>query len=254
MTETERASGASGAESRGEAVIEALGVEKSFVGGDGSLLEVLKGVDLRVVRGESVAIIGASGSGKSTLLQILGGLDQPTGGEVRIGGAEIQGMKEDALSELRNTSIGFVFQFHHLLREFSLLENVVMPQLIGRRDRKEAEDRARELLRDVGLEARLSHKPAQLSGGEQQRAAVARALANQPLALLADEPSGNLDPSTSGRLHDLLFAVREEHATAMVLVTHNMRLAARADRVLAVEQGRLVRSSPEGVEFSGSVE
>ncbi len=244
--------GASAANGNGQPVLEAIGVEKTFVGGDGSLLEVLRGVDLQVAQGESVAIIGASGSGKSTLLQILGGLDQPSGGEVRIGGRGIGDLREDALSELRSTSIGFVFQFHHLLREFTVLENVMMPQLIAGRTRKEATGRARELLRDVGLEARLSHKPAQLSGGEQQRVAVARALANQPLALLADEPSGNLDPSTSGRLHDLLFAVREEHDTAMVLVTHNMGLAARAGRVLTVADGALVPTSADGPEYSAS--
>jgi lipoprotein-releasing system ATP-binding protein len=233
-----------------EPAIRARGVRKTYRGGDGSLLEVLQGADLDVFAGETVAIIGASGSGKSTLLHILGGLDVPTSGEVRIGGRDFHGLHEDDLSALRNASIGFVFQFHHLLREFSVLENVVMPQLIGGRSSADATRRARELLEQVGLGPRLGHKPAQLSGGEQQRVAVARALANQPLALLADEPSGNLDPSTSERLHDLLFSVAADHGTAMVLVTHNMELAARSARVLEVRGGVLVDRAQEVSEFA----
>jgi lipoprotein-releasing system ATP-binding protein len=231
------------------AVISALGVQKSYVGGDGSVLQVLTGVDLEVYAGEKVAIIGESGSGKSTLLHLLGGLDRPTAGEVRMGGKAIHQLGEDDLSRLRNERIGFVFQFHHLLREFSVLENVMMPGLIAGRSRAAAAARARELLVDVGLEGRLEHKPAQLSGGEQQRVAVARALANQPLALLADEPSGNLDPGTSGRLHDLLFSVSAQHGTAMVLVTHNMQLASRSDRVLEVQRGRLVPAPAGAYEY-----
>jgi len=225
--------------------ISATGIYKSYRGGDGSLLEVLQGAELDVFSGETVAIIGASGSGKSTLLHVLGGLDRPVSGEVRIGGHELYRLREDDLSAVRNSSIGFVFQFHHLLREFTVLENVLMPQLIGGKSKREANLRARELLSEVGLSDRLDHKPTQLSGGEQQRVAVARALANQPLALLADEPSGNLDPSTSERLHDLLFNVASEHGTAMVLVTHNMDLASRSDRVLSVEQGKLVDRTPQ---------
>lgn len=236
----------------GTPVIEAVGVRKTYVGGDGSRLEVLKGADLAVQAGETVAIIGQSGSGKSTLLHILGGLDRPTEGEVRMGGAEIRRLGEDALSELRNERIGFVFQFHHLLREFTVLENVLMPQLIAGRSRSEGTARARALLADMGLEGRLEHHPAQLSGGEQQRVAVARALANQPLAVLADEPSGNLDPSTSGRLHDLLFSVSAQYGTAMVLVTHNMQLASRSDRVLEVLDGRLVPATEEAFEYPRS--
>lgn len=232
----------------GEPVISAVGVHKSYVGGDGALLEVLRGADLAVAPGEKVAIIGASGSGKSTLLHVLGGLDSATSGEILIGGRRIDRMDEEELSRFRNEKVGFVFQFHHLLREFTVLENVMMPQMIGGKRKAEARDRALELLRDVGLEQRLEHRPAQLSGGEQQRVAVARALANQPLALLADEPSGNLDPSTSGRLHDLLYEISAEHRTSLVLVTHNMQLAGRADRVLEVREGRLVPATPESFE------
>jgi lipoprotein-releasing system ATP-binding protein len=231
------------------AAISAVGVHKSYVGGDGSLLHVLRGVNLDVMPGESVAIIGASGSGKSTLLHLLGGLDRPTEGEVLVGGRALDRLKEDELSRLRNETIGFVFQFHHLLREFTVLENVMMPQLIAGRDPGAATARARELLIEVGLKARLDHKPGQLSGGEQQRVAVARALANQPLALLADEPTGNLDPSTSSRLHDLLFDVSAQHGTAMILVTHNMQLASRSGRVLEVQDGTLVTAAEEEYEL-----
>lgn len=220
------------------------GLGKVYIGGDGGRLQVLEDVDLQVEAGEVVAVIGESGSGKSTLLQLLGGLDRPTAGEVRIGGIALQTLGDDALSRVRNERIGFVFQFHHLLREFNALENVMMPQLIGGVSHREARDRARELLADVGLEARIKHKPMQLSGGEQQRVAVARALANRPVVLLADEPTGNLDPTTSAYLHDLLFEVSERHESAMVLVTHDMHLAARADRILAVESGRLVEAAP----------
>lgn len=220
--------------------ISARSVYKTYVGGDGTPLHVLEGTDLEVAAGETIAIIGESGAGKSTLLNILGGLDRPAGGEVRIGGSDLAAMDDERLSRFRSGRIGFVFQFHHLLREFTVLENVMMPQLIAGRSRGEASARARDLLGDVGLEARLEHKPAQLSGGEQQRVAVARALANQPVVLLADEPSGNLDPETSDRLHDLLFEVGALHETAMVLVTHNMELAQRADRVLELKGGQLV--------------
>jgi len=232
----------------GDAVIAAVGVTKTYIGGDGSLLEVLRGVDLSIAAGEKVAIIGESGSGKSTLLHVLGGLDRATSGEVLIGDRRIDRMGEEELSRLRNEKVGFVFQFHHLLREFTVLENVMMPRLIAGAGKAEARRRATELLAQVGLDHRLEHRPAQLSGGEQQRAAVARALANQPLALLADEPSGNLDPATSARLHDLLYGVSAEHGTSLVLVTHNMQLAQRADRVLEVQDGRLVPATPESFE------
>lgn len=235
-----------------QAVIVAEGVHKSYVGGDGSILEVLTGVDLAVETGETVAIIGESGSGKSTLLHLLGGIDRPTSGEVRIGGVRLNEIDENELSAIRNASIGFVFQFHHLLREFTVLENVMMPQLIAGRSPEEAAARAMELVDQVGLRKRADHRSVQLSGGEQQRAAVARALANQPLALLADEPSGNLDPSTSERLHDLLFGISADLGTAMVLVTHNMQIARRSDRVLEMDGGRLVTAAEAAYRLPGS--
>jgi lipoprotein-releasing system ATP-binding protein len=225
-------------------VILASGLSRSYVGGDGGRLQVLEDVDLAVQPGEVVAIIGESGSGKSTLLHLLGGLDRPSAGEVRVGGIALQSLSDDQLSRVRNERIGFVFQFHHLLREFTALENVMMPQLIAGVDVKTARARAQELLSDVGLADRVKHKPTQLSGGEQQRVAVARSLANTPVVLLADEPTGNLDPSTSATLHELLFDVSARHESAMVLVTHDMRLASRADRILALEGGRLVRAAP----------
>lgn len=225
--------------------VAARGLSKTYVGGDGSELRVLVDIDVAVVPGEVVAIIGESGSGKSTLLHLLGGLDRPTGGAVEIGGRPLVHLSEDDLSAVRNEKIGFVFQFHHLLREFSAEENVMMPQLISGREPRQARERARQLLHSVGLGGRLAHKPTQLSGGEQQRVAVARALANGPVVLLADEPSGNLDPSTSAHLHDLLFDVSAEHGSAMVIVTHDMSLAARADRVFELEEGRLVARVPE---------
>jgi lipoprotein-releasing system ATP-binding protein len=218
----------------------ARGLHKAYIGGDGRPLRVLEGADLTVTPGQSVAIIGESGSGKSTLLHLLGGLDRPNAGEVMVGGHRLDALGEDELSIVRNETVGFVFQFHHLLREFTVLENVMMPQLIGRRSKAEAAARARELLAQVGLTGRLEHVPGQLSGGEQQRVAVARALANRPLVLLADEPSGNLDPSTSERLHDLLFDVCASQGSAMVLVTHDHSLAARADRIMELQDGRLV--------------
>jgi lipoprotein-releasing system ATP-binding protein len=234
-----------GVDPAAEPSISARGVSKSYVGGDGSRIQVLGNIDLDVRPGELVSVIGQSGSGKSTLLHVLGALDHPDSGEVSIGGRRLSSLKEDALSELRSRSVGFVFQFHHLLREFSALENVMMPQLIAGVAEGRARDRAMELLDLLGLSPRAEHKPAQLSGGEQQRVAVARALANRPLALLADEPSGNLDPDTSERLHDALFKVCQEERAAMVLVTHDLGLAARADRVVRLHHGQLVNVGPE---------
>lgn len=219
--------------------LEAVGVRKRYRGGDGSDLHVLRGVDLQVHSGEAVAVIGASGAGKSTLLQILGALDHPDAGSVRVGGVDVAGLDPDGLAALRNRHIGFVFQFHHLLREFTALENAMMPGLIAGRSPEEARGMAREILEAVGLGARLEHRPWQLSGGEQQRVAVARALANRPLVLLADEPSGNLDAHTSEQLHDLLFRLREELRLALVVVTHNRELAERADRILVLRDGVL---------------
>lgn len=217
----------------------ARGLSKSFVGGDGRELSILQGIDFELARGEAVAITGASGAGKSTLLHLLGALDRPSGGEVFVAGRPVETLSDEELAEVRNRDIGFVFQFHHLLREFTALENVMMPALIGGDSLTVARDRARALLTDVGLAERETHKPRQLSGGEQQRVAVARALVNDPIVLLADEPSGNLDTETSGRLHDLLFELRSARALSLVVVTHNLDLAARAGRRLVLAGGRL---------------
>ena len=222
------------------AILEAVGLRKVYRGGDGSPIEVLGGVDLAVSRGEFVAIVGASGTGKSTLLHLLGALDIPTSGSVTLDGQTYGELPEDRLAELRNRKIGFVFQFHHLLREFTALENVMMPLLIAGGDAAAARTRAEELLAAVGLAGRMTHRPGALSGGEQQRAAVARALAADPLVVLADEPSGNLDAGNSERLHELFARLSREFETALVVVTHNRSLAGRADRVLSLEGGQLV--------------
>ena len=221
--------------------IEARGLVKSYVGGDGGVITVLDGVDLSVARGEMVAIIGASGAGKSTLLHLLGALDRPSTGEIVIAGRTLGGLDDDAVSALRNRTVGFVFQFHHLLREFTALENVMMPLRIAGTDDAQARQRAQALLDRMGLAGRAHHRPAQLSGGEQQRTAVARALAADPSVLLADEPSGNLDHGNSERLHDLFVQLTRELEIAMVVGTHNRSLAARADRVLQLEEGKLAR-------------
>ncbi len=220
-------------------MLAATGVVKTFHGGDGADVRVLEGVDISVSSGEMIAIIGASGAGKSTLLHVLGALERPTAGDVRLNGARVTDLDDDALADLRNRSVGFVFQFHHLLKEFSALENVMMPLRIGGRPPAEARDRARELLVRVGLESRMSHRPAEMSGGEQQRTAVARALAMRPPLLLADEPSGNLDHHNAESLHDLFAELAREMALGLVVVTHNRSLAARAGRVLLLEDGRL---------------
>jgi lipoprotein-releasing system ATP-binding protein len=220
-------------------MLEATGVVKIFHGGDGAEVRVLEGVDLSVARGEMIAIIGASGAGKSTLLHVLGALERPTAGDVRLNGERVTDLADEALAELRNRSVGFVFQFHHLLKEFSALENVMMPLRIAGRSFAEARDRAASLLARVGLGQRLRHRPAEMSGGEQQRTAVARALAMQPPLLLADEPSGNLDHQNAEGLHDLFAELAMEMALGLVVVTHNRSLAARAGRVLLLEDGRL---------------
>jgi lipoprotein-releasing system ATP-binding protein len=222
------------------AILEAEGLRKVYQGGDGLPIEVLSGVDLSVSRGEFVAIVGSSGSGKSTLLHLLGALDTPSAGTVQLDGRRYSDLDPDALAMVRNRKIGFVFQFHHLLREFTALENVMLPLLIAGEQEARARSRAEELLAAVGLAGRMSHRPAALSGGEQQRAAVARALAADPLLVLADEPSGNLDTANSERLHQLFGRLSREFETALVVVTHNRSLAARADRVLSLEGGRLV--------------
>jgi lipoprotein-releasing system ATP-binding protein len=220
-------------------VLEARALSKTYVGGDGGIIAVLDGVDLAVERGEMVAVIGASGAGKSTLLHLLGALDRPSSGQVIVAGHDLSGLEDDAVSALRNRTVGFVFQFHHLLREFTALENVMMPLRIAGTDETRARGRATELLERVGLGGRVHHRPAELSGGEQQRTAVARALAADPAVLLADEPSGNLDHFNSERLHDLFARLTRELEIAMVVVTHNRSLAARADRVLQLEDGHL---------------
>ncbi len=223
-------------------LLEARGLRKTYEGGDGRGIDVLTGTDLHVARGEFVAIVGASGAGKSTLLHLLGALDRPSAGTISLEGREYHTLDRLALAVLRNRRIGFVFQFHHLLREFTALENVMMPQLIAGVPEDAARARAEELLAAVDLAGRMSHEPARLSGGEQQRVAVARALANDPLLLLADEPSGNLDAHNAERLHELFAGLARRFETAVVVVTHNRHLAQRADRILALDDGRLVPS------------
>jgi lipoprotein-releasing system ATP-binding protein len=220
-------------------VLEAIDLAKVYRGGDGGLITVLDGVTLQVPRGEMTAIVGASGAGKSTLLHLLGALDKPTSGSVRINGESLEGRDDDALSAMRNKSVGFVFQFHHLLREFTALENVMMPMRIAGWDDARAQNRSKELLGRVGLAGRTMHRPGELSGGEQQRTAVARALALDPVVLLADEPSGNLDHANSELLHDLFVELARDLEIAMVIATHNRSLAQRADRTLLLEDGRL---------------
>ncbi|HEY9516072.1 MAG TPA: ABC transporter ATP-binding protein [Gemmatimonadaceae bacterium] len=219
--------------------IEARQLSKSYVGGDGRPIQVLDCVDLTVGRGEMVAVVGASGAGKSTLLHILGALDRPSSGDVVLDGEPLHGLPEESLARLRNQKVGFVFQFHHLLREFSAMENVMMPMRIAGWDMKRARSRAEELLVRVGLGARMTHRPSELSGGEQQRTAVARALAIDPAVVLADEPSGNLDHHNAERLHEQFVQLVRDFEIAMVVVTHNRALASRADRALLLEDGRL---------------
>ena len=203
-------------------------------------LEVLKGLSLDVARGEVVSIVGASGAGKTTLLQILGTLSRPDGGHLAIDGTEPFALGDKALSQFRNERIGFVFQFHHLLPEFSAFENVCIPGFIGRRPRAEVERRADELLTLMGLAARRDHKPGQLSGGEQQRVAIARALVNSPAVLLADEPSGNLDTRNRDEIHRLFFDLRDRLGQTTVIVTHDEGLAAMADRTITMSDGRIL--------------
>ena len=222
-----------------EVVLEAEGVVREFREGT-STLRVLDGLNLRLQRGECVAIVGASGSGKTTLLQILGGLDRPTLGSVRIEGRDLHALNEIERSALRNRTIGFIYQFHHLLPEFSALENVAMPLLVRRMATTEAKARASSILEEVGLGSRLSHRPHQLSGGERQRAAVARALVTEPALVLADEPTGNLDGRNAEQVFELMLRLNRDRRTTLVIVTHDARLAARMDRVLTLTEGRLV--------------
>ena len=228
-------------------ILEARGVRKVFTGGDGGVIVVLDGVDLQVARGEMVAIVGASGAGKSTLLQVLGALERPTGGDVLLAGTAVSQVADVALAALRNRSVGFVFQFHHLLKEFTALENVMMPLRLAGESTDRARGRARELLDRVGLAARMQHRPGELSGGEQQRTAVARALAASPPLILADEPSGNLDHLNAESLHELFASLASEMGVGLVVVAHNRSLASRAQRILLLEDGTLHASHGEGL-------
>jgi lipoprotein-releasing system ATP-binding protein len=233
-------------------VLEARELRKDYRGGDGGTIEVLRGVDLAVSTGEFVAVTGESGSGKSTLLHLVGALDRATSGQVLLDGTAYDGLEADALAALRNRKIGFVFQFHHLLRDFSALETVAMPLLIAGHSPPRARERARALPDPVGLGERLTHLPAQLSGGEQQRAAVARALATEPTLLLADEPSGNLDERNANQLHGLFAGLAREFRTAVIVVTHNRALAGRADRILTLSEGVLAPEVGFGAEVISS--
>lgn len=221
------------------AVLEASGLVRRFIGGDGAAFTVLDGVDLAVAPGEFVAIIGASGSGKSTLLHLLGALDLPDAGDVMLEGCAYRGLEPRELAAIRNRRIGFVFQFHHLLRDFTARENVMMPWLIAGEPVAVARTRANQVLDRVGLAARALSRVTVLSGGEQQRVALARALVTAPAILLADEPTGNLDPHTAASMHDLLSGLARASGTAVVVVTHNRALAQRADRIVTLEEGVL---------------
>lgn len=222
-------------------MIQAKGIEKAF-----GALKVLKGIDFSAARAEVVSIMGASGAGKSTLLQILGSLSSPDAGSLIIDGVDVVRLKGNALADFRNKKVGFVFQFHHLLPEFTALENVMIPALIAKRSRKEALQQAERLLAEMGLSERLNHKPSELSGGEQQRVAIARALINNPAVLFADEPSGNLDSKTKEEIHNLFFELREKYGQTIIIVTHDPDLAEMCDRSLYMIDGQFVDIRSKG--------
>src|ERR1700722_2920022 len=224
-------------------VLEGTALAKEFIQG-GAKIEVLRAASILVRAGERIAIVGASGSGKTTLLQLLGGLDLPTGGTVEIAGSAMNRLNDTERGHLRNHAVGFVYQFHHLLPEFTALENVAMPLLVRRMSPRAAKERASALLARVGLASRLSHRPSQLSGGERQRAAVARALVTQPRLVLADEPTGNLDGRNAAQVFELILELNRELGTSLVIVTHDERPAAHLDRVLGLSDGLLAERSP----------
>lgn len=219
-------------------MIQATSITKSF-----GPVQVLRGIDFQAADREVISIVGASGAGKSTLLQILGSLSRPDNGKVLIDGTDIFSLPSDALSDFRNRKIGFVFQFHHLLPEFTALENVMIPALIARTNASEAREKASSLLVDLGLGHRLSHKPSELSGGEQQRVAIARAVINRPSVIFADEPSGNLDSRTKKDIHQLFFDLRDKFGQTVVIVTHDRDLAAMSDRMLEMKDGLMVQEN-----------
>jgi lipoprotein-releasing system ATP-binding protein len=241
---------------QGGPLIEVRGLEKTFVH-MGRQLNVLRSIDMDIGHGEVVSIVGPSGAGKSTLLHCIGTLDLPTSGTIRLDGDELTGLSGAKLASIRNKTIGFVFQFHHLLPEFNALENVMMPGLIQGRTRREMDEPARALLTEVGLAERVTHRPGELSGGEQQRVALARALVLSPKLLLADEPTGNLDTATSGAMHDLFFEINRKHGTTIVVVTHNLTFAESMPRVVTMRDGSIetdVRTGPSRAPFQQTPE
>ena len=221
-------------------ILQANNIYKKYQTGTSSYLEVLKGLSLSFAQGEIVAVVCQSGAGKSTLVHILGLLDKPTSGEILFEGKDITKLSDEQISKIRNRFIGFVFQFHHLLPEFTALENVMMPSLISGKNSPDDFAKANSLLNDVGLSERAHHKPSELSGGEQQRVAVARSLMNSPLIVFADEPSGNLDGENAEKLHNLLFELRTKYNQTFIIVTHNKDLANRADRIITLSNGAIV--------------
>jgi lipoprotein-releasing system ATP-binding protein len=236
-----------------QALVVASQVKKSFRH-MGRNLEVLRGVDIEIKDGEMLGIVGPSGAGKSTLLHCIGTLDAPTSGSIRLAGEEVTRLPGSRLADLRNRTIGFVFQFHHLLPEFNALENVLMPGLVQGKHKRELEPRARALLEEVGLKDRTLHRPGELSGGEQQRVALARAVFLEPRLLLADEPTGNLDSATSAQIHDLFFAINKQRGTTIVVVTHNPALAASMPRVVTLRDGRVEKDERrDGVPYRADV-